>query len=161
MNAAARRWAVLPQLGYGPRDRPEIGLKYGHRNIADSGVTIDVDGVYALNKQQSFGLSVGYPDIMDERFLVLGQGGLRKPIRPFDFFGLGNNDLGTGPGLHPSHRERHRLAHRGLASLAAPRRELHRRPPPRAHRPRRPRRRRYALHARRVPRPAGHRRWAS
>jgi outer membrane protein assembly factor BamA len=95
-DAAARRWAVLPQIGYGPETGPEAGLKYGHRNIADSGVTLDIDGVYALNQQQSFGLSVGYPDIMDERFLVLAKASYDADPT-YDFFGLGNNDLGPDP----------------------------------------------------------------
>lgn len=110
-DAAARRWAVLPQIGYGPETGPEVGVKYGHRNIADSGVTIDVDGVYALNKQQSFGLSVGYPDIMDERFLVLFKAGYDADPT-FDFFGLGNNDLGPDP------VSTHRIES-GLGSLTA------------------------------------------
>jgi outer membrane protein assembly factor BamA len=95
-DAAARRWAVLPQVGYGPETGPEAGLKYEHHNIADSGVSLDVNGVYALNKQQSFELSVAYPDIMDERFLVLFSA--EYDVDPtFDFFGLGNNDLGPDP----------------------------------------------------------------
>src|SRR6185503_6790019 len=43
-----------------------------------------------------FGLSVGYPDILDERFLVLLKAGYDADPT-FDFFGLGNNDLGPDP----------------------------------------------------------------
>src|SRR5262245_46376570 len=70
-DPSPRRWAVWPQSGYGPATGPEAGVKYEHRNIADSGVTLDVDGVYALNQQQSFDLSVGTPHLLDDRFLVL------------------------------------------------------------------------------------------
>jgi outer membrane protein assembly factor BamA len=95
-DAAARRWAVLPQIGYGPETGPEAGLKYEHRNLGDTAVTLDVNGVFALNKQQAFELSVGTPHLLDDRFLVLFSA--RYDVDPtYDFFGLGNNDVGPDP----------------------------------------------------------------
>lgn len=95
-EAAARRWAVLPQIGFGPETGPVGGLKYEHRNVGDSGVTLDVDGVFALNKQQSFQFSAGTPHLLDDRFLVLFS--TSYDVDPTqEFFGLGNNDVGPDP----------------------------------------------------------------
>jgi outer membrane protein assembly factor BamA len=92
-----RRWAILPQVGYGPETGPLGGLKFTHRNLFGSGVFFDVDGDYSLNQQQSFGLSIGAPDVLDDgRFLALFSVGYSlDPQR--DFFGLGNNDVGPDP----------------------------------------------------------------
>jgi len=92
-----RRWAVIPQVGYGPDTGPLGGLKFTHRNLFGSGVTFDVAGDYSLNQQQSLGFSVGAPDVLgDGRFLAMFSAdyGL-DPQR--DFFGLGNNDVGPDP----------------------------------------------------------------
>ena len=39
-----RRWAILPQVGYGPDTGPLGGLKYTHRSLFGTGVFFDVDG---------------------------------------------------------------------------------------------------------------------
>jgi outer membrane protein assembly factor BamA len=99
-----RRWAVLPQVGYGPESGPLGGLKFTHRDLFDSGVTLDVAGNYSLNQQQSLSLGIGAPDVLgDERFLALFSIGYElDPQR--DFFGLGNNDVGPDPAS--THEER-------------------------------------------------------
>jgi outer membrane protein assembly factor BamA len=96
-KAEGRRWAVLPQVGYGPETGPLGGLKFTHRNLLGSGVTFDVEGDYSLNQQQSLSLAVGAPDVLgDRRFLALFSVGYAlDPQR--DFFGLGNNDVGPDP----------------------------------------------------------------
>lgn len=93
----ARRWAVLPQVGYGPDTGPLGGLKFTHRDLFDQGVTLDVHGNYALNQQQSLSLGIGAPDVLgDQRFLALFNVAYElDPQR--DFFGLGNNDVGPDP----------------------------------------------------------------
>ena len=93
----ARRWAVLPQVGYGPDTGPLGGLKFMHRDLFDRGVTFDVQGNYSLNQQQSLSLGIGAPDVLgDQRFLALFSVGYDlDPQR--DFFGLGNNDVGPDP----------------------------------------------------------------
>src|SRR5205085_10847961 len=91
-----RQWAVLPQIGYGPETGPVAGVKLTHRNVAGSGVTVDLDATYALNQQQRFIASVGWPHGLDDRVLVLFR--LRYDVDPqFDFFGVGNNDVGPDP----------------------------------------------------------------
>jgi outer membrane protein assembly factor BamA len=91
-----RRWAILPQPGYGPETGPEGGIKFEHRDLAGAGVTLDVDGTYALKKQQRLVVSVGWPHGLDDRFLALFRG--RYDLDPqVDFFGLGNNDVGPDP----------------------------------------------------------------
>jgi outer membrane protein assembly factor BamA len=96
-RAEGRRWAVLPQIGYGPETGPLGGLKFTHRNLFGSGVMFDVAGDYSLNQQQSLSLGVGAPDVLgDQRFLALFS--VAYDLDPQrDFFGLGNNDVGPDP----------------------------------------------------------------
>jgi len=96
-RAEGRRWAVLPQIGYGPETGPLGGLKFTHRNLFGSGVMFDVAGDYSLNQQQSLSLGVGAPDVLgDGRFLALLS--VAYDLDPQrDFFGLGNNDVGPDP----------------------------------------------------------------
>jgi outer membrane protein assembly factor BamA len=103
-EARKRRWAVLPQVGYGPETGPVGGAKFGHRDLAGVGITLDLDGTYALNRQQSLELEVGSPHLLEARFLAL----LRAQyyLDPTqDFFGLGNNDVGPDPASTHSFEE--------------------------------------------------------
>jgi outer membrane protein assembly factor BamA len=91
-----RQWAALPQVGFGPDTGPVGGIKIEHRNVAGTGITMDLDGTYALNSQQSFALEVGSPHLLDDRFLALFR--VRYYQDPTqEFFGLGNNDVGPDP----------------------------------------------------------------
>jgi outer membrane protein assembly factor BamA len=91
-----RRWAILPQVGFGPESGPKGGLKFEHRNLLDLGIDIDVHGSYAMNRQQSIELSIGTPHLIDDRFLLLFRAGY--DLDPTDdFFGLGNNEVGPDP----------------------------------------------------------------
>ena len=92
-----RRWAVLPKVGYGPDTGPLGGLKFTHRDLLDTGVTLDAEGEYSLNQQQGLSLGVGAPDVLDDqRFLILLNVGYDfDPQR--DFFGVGNNEVGPDP----------------------------------------------------------------
>jgi outer membrane protein assembly factor BamA len=95
-NAQQRPWAVLPQVGYGPETGPVGGVKLTHRDVAGLGLTLDLDGTYALKKQQSYQLSGGFPHLAGDRFLL--QARVAYDLDPqFDFFGLGNNDVGPDP----------------------------------------------------------------
>lgn len=90
---AKRRWGLIPQVGYGPDTGPVGGVKYTHRDLADLGITLDVDGTYALEQQQSYKIGVGTPHLLDDRFLLFFRA--RYKIDPqMEFFGLGNNDVG-------------------------------------------------------------------
>lgn len=93
---AERRWAVLPEIGYGPETGPKGGVKFQNRNVADLGIDFDVDGSYALNQQQSFNLAVGTSHLLDDQFLALFHA--HYDFDPqLDFFALGNNDVGPDP----------------------------------------------------------------
>jgi outer membrane protein assembly factor BamA len=90
---AGRGWAFLPEVGFGPDTGPLAGAKVESRDLLGSGVTLDVEGTYALEKQQRLVLSVGWPHGLDDRLLVLLRA--RYDLDPqFEFFGLGNNDVG-------------------------------------------------------------------
>jgi len=90
-----RRWALLPQLGYGPDTSVLAGAKFVDRDLFDSGTTIDLDGTYALNEQQSLEFSVGSPHLLDNRLLMLLRA--RYDFDPQrEFFGLGDVNV-DGP----------------------------------------------------------------
>ena len=89
-----RRWAVLPEFGYGPDTGVEFGAKFTDRDLAATGITLDVEALYALKQQQKLDLSIGSPHLGGDRFLVLLEADYTKdPQR--DFFGLGNNNVGS------------------------------------------------------------------
>jgi hypothetical protein len=95
-ETAGRRWGLIPQVGYGPDTGPVGGLKYTHRNLADLGITFDLDGTYALEQQQGYAVGIGTPHLFDDKALVFFRG--RYKIDPQrEFFGLGNNDIGPDP----------------------------------------------------------------
>jgi outer membrane protein assembly factor BamA len=95
-TAATRRWALLPQLGYGPDTGAVAGLKFTDRDLLDSGATLDLDGVYATEGQQSYAVTLGSPFLVDNRILLLTRAYyFLDPQR--EFFGLGNNDQGSDP----------------------------------------------------------------
>lgn len=95
-TAATRRWALLPQLGYGPDTGALAGLKFTSRDVLGSGATLDLDGVYAINGQQSYSVVLGSPFLLDDRLLLMARAYyFLDPQR--EFFGLGNNDQGPTP----------------------------------------------------------------
>jgi outer membrane protein assembly factor BamA len=90
---AERRWAVLPEFGYGPDTGIVLGAKFTHRDIAATDTTLDVEGLYGFGGDRALDVTVASPRLAGERVLVLVKGGYRSdPSR--DFFGLGNNDVG-------------------------------------------------------------------
>ena len=75
---------------------PLGGVEFCHRDIFGSGVSLDVSGLYGLEGQQSFALSVGSPQIAKSRFLLVLRGRFLVEVgRPF--FGLGMNEVGSQP----------------------------------------------------------------
>jgi hypothetical protein len=93
---AGRRWAVLPEFGYGPDTGPLVGAKFTHRDVADTGATLDLEGQIALEGQKSLDVSLGSPHLGGDRFLAVLQASFGlDPQR--EFFGLGNNSLGHQP----------------------------------------------------------------
>ena len=95
-NPSQRPWALLPQVGYGPATGPMAGVKFTHRNVHDSGTTVDIDASYALKKQQGLSVAIADPHLLADRVLVALRAGYRyDPQR--QFFGLGNNEQGPEP----------------------------------------------------------------
>jgi outer membrane protein assembly factor BamA len=95
-RSEGRKWAVLPLIGYGPETGPLGGVEFCHRDIFGSGVSVDVNGLYGLEGQQSFGLSVGSPHFAKSRLLLVLRGRFLVDVgRPF--FGLGMNEVGSEP----------------------------------------------------------------
>jgi outer membrane protein assembly factor BamA len=95
-GVAERRWAILPQLGFGPETGVLFGAKFTDRNFLQSGATFDVDAVFSLEDQQSYTIQVASPDSFSERFPILLRAVFDVDPRR-RFFGLGNNDVGPDP----------------------------------------------------------------
>jgi outer membrane protein assembly factor BamA len=95
-DVSGRRWAILPQLGFGPDTGFLFGVKFTDRDLLQSGITLDVDAIFSFRDQQSFNLQVASPDYFSERFPIL-----LRVVYDVDperrFFGLGNNDVGPDP----------------------------------------------------------------
>ena len=95
-RSETRQWAVLPLIGYGPESGVLGGVEFCHRDLFGSGVSLDVNGLYGLEGQQSFGLSVGSPYFAKGRLLFVLRGRFLVDVnRPF--FGLGMNEVGSEP----------------------------------------------------------------
>jgi outer membrane protein assembly factor BamA len=95
-TASTRRWALLPQLGYGPDTGALAGVKFTSRDLFDTGATLDLDGVYSVNGQQGYSVVLGSPFLLENRLLMMAQTYYYlDPQR--EFFGLGNNDQGPTP----------------------------------------------------------------
>ncbi len=91
-----RKWALLPQAGYGPETGAVGGLKFATRDLLRSGVSLDFGGVYAIKRQQRYSLAVGTDHLFDDRMLLLLT--LSYALDPQqEFFGIGNNDVGPDP----------------------------------------------------------------
>lgn len=86
----ARKWALLPQFGYGPDTGILFGPKFAHRDLFGTNTTMDLDATYAINQQQSFALSLGSPYMFSSRFLVLLRAKYSLDPQRY-FFGIGNN----------------------------------------------------------------------
>jgi outer membrane protein assembly factor BamA len=92
----ARPWVVLPQFGYGPDTGPLVGAKFAHRDLFDTGTSLDLAGTYALNQQQYVNLSIGSPHLENDRLVLLLRAKYSLEPQRY-FFGLGNNDIGPDP----------------------------------------------------------------
>jgi outer membrane protein assembly factor BamA len=100
--AQSRNWAILPELGYAPDTGALAGAKFAHRDLLQSGATLDFEATYAMNQQRSVSLSLGSPHLLEDRLLILLRGKYYfDPQR--QFFGLGNNDLSQDPDLPSTH----------------------------------------------------------
>ena len=109
-----RRWAVLPELGYAPDTGPVLGAKFTDRDLAGTDSTLDLEGVFSVQGLEDVNVSLASPHLMDDRLLFLFSAAyLNDPQR--DFFGLGNNDVGSDE----------LSTHRFVRALRARRRRAH------------------------------------
>lgn len=91
-----RSWAILPQVGYSPDRGINAGLKVTDRDLSRLHLTIDLDGVYAIKRQQRYEGSLAAPSLGLPWLVMLLEGKLEHdPTR--EFFGIGNNEVGPDP----------------------------------------------------------------
>jgi hypothetical protein len=70
--APNQRWALLPEIGYSPEKGPNGGIKFTDRDATPAGLTIDLEGGYALRKQQNVSLAVVAPHLLNDTLIVVG-----------------------------------------------------------------------------------------
>ncbi len=91
-----RTWAVLPQVGFSPEKGTNAGIKFTDRDVslgALEHLTVDVDGNYALKRQQQGGLTLVAPSLLGNRLVAAVEAEyLFDPTK--EFFGIGNNNVG-------------------------------------------------------------------
>jgi len=93
---ASQGWAVLPQLGYSPDKGPNGGIKFTDRNATAARMTLDLEGSYALKRQQNASVAVVAPHFFDDTLIATLEG--QYSLDPTkEFFGLGNNEVGPDP----------------------------------------------------------------
>jgi hypothetical protein len=86
-------WAILPQIGYSPSRRINGGIKFTDRNATAERLTVDVQGNYALELQQTARVAIVAPHFYHDTVIAALEGEyLYDPTK--EFFGLGNNDVG-------------------------------------------------------------------
>jgi outer membrane protein assembly factor BamA len=96
VDRKSRKWALLPQAGYGPETGALGGLKFVNRDLLRSGFLVDIGGFYAIKKQQKYSLAVGTDQLFNDRLLLFLT--LSYALDPQqEFFGIGNNDVGPDP----------------------------------------------------------------
>jgi outer membrane protein assembly factor BamA len=89
-------WAILPQIGYSPSRRINGGIKFTDRNATAERLTVDVQGNYALELQQTARVAIVAPHFYHDTVIAALEGEyLYDPTK--EFFGLGNNDVGPDP----------------------------------------------------------------
>ncbi|MGH7820789.1 MAG: BamA/TamA family outer membrane protein [Candidatus Binatia bacterium] len=91
-----RSWVILPQVGYSPERGPNGGIKFVDRDLTPAGLTLDVDGVYALRRQHKYEVTVAAPSLAGGRLIAMIEGKYLFDPRK-EFFGVGNNEVGPDP----------------------------------------------------------------
>src|SRR5262245_56781731 len=85
-------FAVVPQVGYGPDSGPKAGIKFEGRDMFGGNTFADVNLLFALKGQQKATLTLGNPRLGD--FMLYSTlSWYRDPAQ--EFFGTGNNDVGS------------------------------------------------------------------
>ncbi|MGH7896990.1 MAG: hypothetical protein ACREQQ_03510, partial [Candidatus Binatia bacterium] len=114
----AGKWAILPQVGYSPDRGANAGIKFTDRDATPARLTIDLDGSYAVKRQQHAGLTVVAPHLFEDKLILALEGDyLFDPTK--EFFGLGNNSVGPDPLSTHEHRSLSLLG--TIAALPHPR----------------------------------------
>jgi outer membrane protein assembly factor BamA len=98
-KAAWHRWAVLPQFGFGPDTSVLAGLKFTHRDFYSAGATLDLNGIWSLEGHQTVAFSLGSPNLLDNRLILLFRSLYHyDPQR--EFFEVGNNNVDSAVSTH-------------------------------------------------------------
>ena len=91
-----RSFAVLPQIGYSPDRGINAGLKLTDRDVSPLHLTLDLDGIYALKRQQRVDGYIAAPHLGLSWLVALLESKFTfDPTK--EFFGIGNNEVGPDP----------------------------------------------------------------
>lgn len=88
--------AILPQVGYSPDKGVNVGIKYTDRNLGASGLTVDLGAIYSEKGRQEVDFAVMSPHLLNDRMIVSFEANFMTDPT-YEFFGLGNNEVGTDP----------------------------------------------------------------
>lgn len=95
-DRTSKSWAILPQVGFSPDQGVNAGIKFTDRNLFNRGLTLDLDGVVAMEGQQDYKGMLVHPDLAGGRLLTVVEAGFFSDPTE-EFFGLGSNRLGPDP----------------------------------------------------------------
>lgn len=99
--------AILPQIGYDPSLGAILGVKYSNIDFGASNMNLDIGATQSTKGQTAFDLTWSAPHLFESDFIGLVH--LNYELTPTqDFFGLGNNELGSDPdplSTHEFHEE--------------------------------------------------------
>jgi outer membrane protein assembly factor BamA len=88
--------AILPQFGYSPDMGLNAGIKYTDRNVGADGLTMDLGALYAEKGQRELDFALLSPHLLHDWVIAsLEVNFMTDPT--YEFFGLGNNDIGPEP----------------------------------------------------------------
>ena len=95
---------IQPQVRYKPERGVKAGFKLVGRNLGGTGLTLDLNTAAAIKGQQSYSIGALHSRFFEGRLITaLRAGFFSDPTH--EFFGLGNNDVGSDP--LSTHRVQH------------------------------------------------------
>lgn len=99
-------WAVLPEAGYSPDQGANGGVKFTGRGLTDLDMTLDLEASAAMQGQRGVDVTLLTPGFFTRRLVNVEQAhDSYAPTK--NFFGLGNNHVGTEPlSTHSVQRQR-------------------------------------------------------
>ncbi|MGH8502778.1 MAG: BamA/TamA family outer membrane protein [Gammaproteobacteria bacterium] len=88
--------AILPQVGYSPDKGANAGIKYTDRSLGAGGLTVDLGAIYSEKGRQEVEFAIASPHLLNDWMMASFEANFMTDPT-YEFFGLGNNDIGPEP----------------------------------------------------------------